>query len=162
MEGGVAFGQHHPVACFGSGSVAGAFLLLLHFGIKSGFIDLQTGFTADEFCEVEGETIGVKEREGFFAVHHLFIGGFRGLDDTFETADTRGEGAEEGLFLFANDLGDELLLSGEFGIGTAHLLHERGDEFADESLALVEEGVSITHGTAQDAANDVAGLGVGG
>ena len=40
VEGGVAFGQHHPVTRFGSGSVAGAFLLLLHFGIESGFIDL--------------------------------------------------------------------------------------------------------------------------
>ena len=84
------------------------------------------------------------------------------LDHAFQKVDAGGEGAEEGFFFFANHLGDEFLLCGQLGIGAAHLLHERGHEQAEEGVATTEEGVGITHGATEDAANDVAGFGVGG
>ena len=40
----------------------------------------------------------------------------------------------------------------------AHLLHQSGNEFADEGLVEAEVGVAIAHCTAQDAANNIARL----
>ena len=84
------------------------------------------------------------------------------LDHAFQKVDAGGEGAEEGFFFFANHLGDEFLLCGQLGIGAAHLLHEGGHEETEEGVATTEEGVGITHGATKDAADDVAGFGVGG
>ena len=156
-----AFVHRHPVGGFDSGGIAGALLLLLHLGVEGGFVHRQTGFGADQLREVEGETVGIEEGEGFGAVHHGLTALLRLGDHAFEQVDAGGEGAEEGFFFFANHLGDEFLLCREFGIGTTHLLHERGHEEAEEGVAATEEGVGVTHGATEDAANDVTGLRVG-
>ena len=72
------------------------------------------------------------------------------------------KGAQEAVLLLFDDLGDELLLCAELRIGAAHLAHKHGDELIHEGALLVEERVGIAHGAAQDAADDVAGLGVAG
>ena len=41
-------------------------------------------------------------------------------------------------------------------------MHERRHKFAKEGFALTEEGIGIAHGTAQNAADYVAGLGIRG
>ena len=81
---------------------------------------------------------------------------------TVEQVDTLLQSAEEGILLLFHHAGDEFLLLQQFGISLAHLLHEHGHEFIHEGALLSEERVGIANGTAQDAADDVAGLGVGG
>ena len=79
-----------------------------------------------------------------------------------EQGDAVGKGAQEGVFLLLDDARDELLLGFQFGIGVAHFVYEHGNELEHECLLLIEEGVGIAHGAAQDAAYDVARLGVAG
>ena len=95
VESGVAFCQYHPVACFCGSGIACALLLLLHFCIKTSFVHRETGFRTDEFGEVEGETIGVEEGEGFFSFYHFVACCLRGFNDIFQTVDTSGKGAKE-------------------------------------------------------------------
>ena len=52
------------------------------------------------------------------------------------------------------------MLGRKFGIGGAHLCDKNRDEPVDEGLFLVEEGIGIAHGAAQDAADDIASLGI--
>ena len=56
---------------------------------------------------------------------------------------------------------DEVVLSLEFGESLSHLSCEHGDELIDERFLLSEERVSVTNGTAKDAADDVTCLGIG-
>ena len=70
------------------------------------------------------------------------------------------ERAQEGFFLLLHHAGNERLLSLQFGEGVAHLLDERGQQLVEESLFLSEERVGIAHGAAQDAADNIAGLGI--
>ena len=159
---GFAFVHGHPVGGFDGGGIAGTLFLLFHLGVEGSFVDGETGFGADEFREVEGETVGVEKREGLGAVDDGAAGLFGLLDHAFQEVNAGGEGTEEGFFFFANHLGDEFLLCGQLGIGAAHLLHEGGHEQTEEGVTTTEEGVGITHGAAEDAADDVTGFGVGG
>ena len=51
-------------------------------------------------------------------------------------------------------------MSLELRVSATHLCHEHGHELVHECLFLVEECIGVSHGTAEDAANDVSGLGV--
>ena len=64
------FGKDYPVVGFNSRSVAGTFLLLLHFGVKAFLVNLHAIFVADEFSQVERETISVEQCKGLFAFNH--------------------------------------------------------------------------------------------
>ena len=117
---------------------------------------------ADELSEVKRETVGIKEGEDFLAIHDSLPGSLGFRHDSFKETDAGGEGAEETLFFFLHDSSDEHLLCFEFGIGVTHFFHKSGNEFAEEGFALSEESVGVANGTAKDATNDVARLGVGG
>jgi hypothetical protein len=60
--------QHHPVAVFNNGSIAGTSLLLFHFFLELFFIDTEAVFATNQFGEVEWETIGIEQAECLFAV----------------------------------------------------------------------------------------------
>ena len=77
-----------------------------------------------------------------------------------EEVDALVEGAEETVLLLLDHAGDELALGWQLGIGSAHLLDQDIDEAEHKGLFLTEEGVGVADGTAQDAADDVASLGV--
>ena len=158
-------GNCDPVAVFHGGGIAGTLLLLLHLDVELLLINGKAVLTADELREVEGEAVGVEEAEGLDAVQdELGVGcwvlgvGLYFCHGFVEQGDTLVEGAQEAVFLFLDDLGDELLLGLQLGEGVAHLFHQGGHETVEESFFLSEEGVGIAHGTAQDAADDVACL----
>ena len=154
-----AFGQNHPVVGFDGSSIACALLLLLHFGVELVLIDGHAVFVADEFGEVEGEAVGIEQRECLFAINHRFTLLTGLLHHVFEQVDTRRQGAQEAFFFLLHNAANEHLLCLEFGISVAHFMHERRHKFAKEGFALTEEGIGIAHGTAQNAANYVTGLG---
>ena len=158
----LALSQYDPVVRLDGGSVAGALLLLLHLGVEGGLVHLESLLVADELRQVERESVGVKQGEGLHAVHSvaaLLLGlGY----DALEHGDARGKRAQEGFLLLLHDALDEVLLCLQLGVGVAHLLHECRHEAVHESAPLAQEGVGVAHGAAQDAADDVARLGVGG
>ena len=150
----------HPVRILNGGGIAGTVLLLLHLHVELLFVDGETILTADKLCEVEREAIGVEETEGLDAIQLGLLLTAKLLHSLVEQRDALVEGAEEGVLLFLDDAADELLLSLQFGEGVAHLLDERRQELVEESLFLTEEGIGVAHGAAQDAADDIAGLGI--
>ena len=157
-----AFAEYHPVVGLHGGSVACTILLLLHLGVEGGLVNTQAVLGTDEFRQVEGEAVRIEEGEGFRAVHHGLASLLRLIHHAFQQVDTRGQGAQEGLFLLLHHTADELLLTRQLGISMSHLLNERGQEFVHKGFALAKEGVGVANSAAQDAADDVARLGVGG
>ena len=158
----LALAQNHPVAVLNGSGVACALLLLLHLGVKLLLVDGVAVFAAYQLGEVEREAVGVEHAEGLCTVEHGLAVGFQLVHGAVEQVDAFLQGAEERVFLFFHDACDELLLSGELGEGVAHLLHEHRHELIHERLFLVEEGVGVAHGAAQDAADHIACLGVAG
>ena len=152
----------NPVAGFHLGGSAGAFLLLLHLDVEAGLVNGESVLAADEFGEVEGEAVGVAQGKCLLACNLCLPCSLRLLHDAVEELDACLERAEEAFLLLLHDLCDEFALSLEFGIGVAHLLDEYGQQTVDEGLLLPEERIGIADGTAQDAADDVAGLGIAG
>ena len=157
-----ALSHTHPVTVLYGSSIAGTLLLLLHLHAEAFLVDRKAMFRTDELRKVEGESVSVEEGEYLFACHHGAALALGFGNDALKEADTGGKGAEERLLFFTDNLGDEFLLGGKFGIEAAHLLDKSGNELADECLALAEEGVGIADSTAKDAADDVAGLGIRG
>ena len=151
-----------PVIGLHGGGIAGALLLLLHLGVETGFIHGEVVLAADELGEVEGEAVGVEEREGFGAADLALAGGLRVGHHLVEELDARLQRAQEALFLFLHHLVDEFALCHQLGVGLAHLLSERGQQQVHERALLTQECVGVAHSTAQDATDDIARLGVGG
>ena len=152
----------HPVTVLHGGSVAGTCFLLGHFFVKSFLVDGVTVLTADKLGEVDGETVGVEETESLGAVECGEAVGFELVHVNAQQLDAFLKRAQETVFLLLDDLCDELLLLAKLWVGTAHLMHEHGNEFIHECALLVEECIGIANGTTQDATDDVAGLGVAG
>ena len=90
-----AFLQHFPVAVFHCGSIACTCLLLLHLHVKSILIDGISVFAADEFGEVEGESVGVKHAEGLSTVEHFLAVSLQFVHGPVEQVDTLVECAQE-------------------------------------------------------------------
>ena len=95
-----AFAQYYPVISFHSCGIAGTFLLLLHICIELFLVDSHAVLCTDELGQVEGETIGVEQSEGFATVYFGLACCLGFADDAVEQVDTCGEGAEEGFFFF--------------------------------------------------------------
>ena len=68
-----ALAQVHPVAVLNGCCVACAFLLLLHLGVEFVLSYSKSVLTADEFGEVEGESVGVEEAESLHAVELCLV-----------------------------------------------------------------------------------------
>ena len=135
---------------------------MLHLGVELVDVDGEPVLATDKLCQVEGESVGVIEGEGAGAVDFSLAGCFHLGHHLVEQADTGLEGAQEGFLLLLHHLLDECLLGLQLGICATHVVDEDGQEAVHEGLFLTEEGVAIAHGTAQDAADDVSGLGIGG
>ena len=151
-----------PVAHLHLSSVAGTSLLLLHLGIETSLVHGHAVFAADKFGQVQGETEGIKQGECLLASDLCIASGTSLLDNTVEQTDTILQSAQETVLLLLHNLHDEILLSYEFGEGTAHLLCQSGNEGVHECLLLTQEGIAVAHCTAQDAADNVTSLGIGG
>ena len=157
---GVAFTHVHPVGGFGLCGVAGACLLLCHFGVKLFFAHGHAVFLENEFGEVEWESVGVVEGERLHTLNLslAFLLGFG--NDAFHHLDTGGKGAEERIFLFLDHVLNEVGLSRKFWISLAHRFDEGVNQAIHECFLEVEEGETVAHGTTQDAANHITSLGV--
>ena len=155
----VTVGEDRPVSELVGGGVTGALFLLLKLRIETFQVHLVAFFGSDELRKVDGEAIGVIEHEGVGAGDHPGVGIFGHV--VFQHADAAVQGAQEGVFLLADDILDEFLLGGELRIGLAHIGHQLRDEAAEERLGKAQESVTVADGAAQDAADDVAGLHVG-
>ena len=156
----LALAQHDPVAVLHLGRIAGAGLLLGHLLVKLLLVDGIAVFAADQLRQVEGEAIGVEEAESLGATQFFLAVGLELVHLAVEEVDALVEGAEETVLLLLDHAGDELALGWQLGIGRAHLLDQDIDEAEHKGLFLTEEGVGVADGTAQDAADDVASLGI--
>ena len=151
-----------PVGILYGSGVACACLLFGHLGLEALYVYVHAVFAKDQLRQVERESVGVVESEGVGAAYQglSLLAGL--LHDGVEQRDTLVERTEECFFLLLDYLLNEIGLSRKFGICVAHLSYESVDEQIEQRLLAVEEGVDIAHGTAQDAADHITGLGVAG
>ena len=158
----LAFSQHLPVAILNSGGITCAGFLLLHLHVESCLVNGISVFTTDKFGEVERESVGVEHAECLGTVEHCLAMGFQLVHGSIEQVDTLIKCAEERVFLFLHHAANEFTLCNEFGICTAHLSNEYGEELIHECFLLIEEGVGIAHGTTEDSADNISCLGIAG
>ena len=161
-EGLFTLVQHGPVGVLDNGGVPSPLFLLLHLCIELLGIDRKAVLPTNQLGEIEGEAVGVEETEGLPTVEGGFLLGSESAHLVVEQSDSLLQGSQEGVFFFFDDATNELALGLQLGIGLAHLPDEDGEKLVDEGRFLVEEGVGIAYGAAQNAADDVAGLGVAG
>ena len=154
----LALAQLGPVAVFNGSGVARSCLLLLHLLVKLFLVNAESVFAADEFSEVERESVGVEQAECLCAVEHGLAFGLNLLHGVRQHVDAVRQRAQERFFLFLYHLGYQFALCGKFGISLAHLVYQRRHELKHECLFLVEEGVCVSYGAAQYAAYNVACL----
>ena len=152
----------YPVAILHLCGITGTFFLLLHLHIELLLINGKTVLTTNQFGEVERETIGVEQAEGIRTAEDSLLMCLQFIHGPIQQVDTTVEGTQEGVFLFLDDTGDQLLLSLQFRIGFAHLMYQCGNELEQERILLVEEGIGIAYGTAQNTTDNVACLGITG
>ena len=69
---------------------------------------------------------------------------------------TGGEGPEEGALLLLRHASDQLLLSHQLSVVSAHTLHEGGYETVHKGLFKIEEGVAVPNSASEDPTDDVA------
>ena len=74
----------------------------------------------------------------------VLAGGFGICHGLFQQADTRLQGAEEGVFFFFDNFGNQVLLRIQLGVSAAHILDEHGEQLVHECLLLSEERVTDT------------------
>ena len=141
----------HPVTVLHGSGVAGACLLLVHLAVEALLVDGETVLAADQFGEVERETVGVEEAESLLAVELRLGVLLQFVHVAVEQLDALLQGAQEAVFLLLDYTADELLLCGQFGVSAAHLMNEHGNELIHERSLLVEERVGVAHGAAQPA-----------
>ena len=151
---------HGPVAKGVGGGVAGTVLLLLQFGLEARLVHGVAVLGGDQLGQVDGEAVGVVEPEGVGAGDDLAL--LAALQALVHQADAAVKRAQEGHLLLADDVLDELLLLRDLRVGLAHVVHELLHEPAEERLSQAQEGVAVADGAAQDPADHVAGLHVGG
>ena len=155
-----AFAQDNPVGVLNGGSVACAFLLLLHLGVELVCGNGESVLAADKLGEVEREAVCVEQTERLHAVELCLALLLQFVHSRVEHVDALLESAQERVFLLLDNVDDEVVLSLEFGERLAHLACQNGDELVEEAILLSEEGICVAHGTAQDAADYVASLSV--
>ena len=150
------FFEDIPISGFHLAGSAGAVLLASQGCFESGLVHFDSLLSADEGGQINREAEGVVEFEGGLSVEAL------GPSDLlFEPLDALVEGAQEALLLFLHHLGDEGLLGAQFGEEVAHLVGHDVHQLEEERTVEAEEAVSVSHGAAQDAPDDVAGTCIG-
>ena len=152
--------QLHPVVGVDGGGVARTLLLGLQLLFEGGKVHADTLFAGNQFREVDRESERVVQLEGVLTGNQLAALLPGALDDSVQQVDTRGQRPQERRFLLLDHLLDQSLLRFQFGELSAHLPDQSGDQFAERRLGEPKVGVAVTHGAAQDAANDISGLDV--
>ena len=104
--------------------------------------------------QVEREAVGVVELEG-----RLAVAACRRLAASRVASDEQAEAARQRLaeagLLELQRLGDQRFGAHQFGIGLAHLAHQRRHQLPHQRLAGAEQ-LRMAHGAAHDAAQHVA------
>ena len=118
-----------PVAVLNGSGIAGTLLLLLHLDVELFLVNGKAILTTDEFCEVEGETVGIEQAESLNTIQLVLALSLEICHSLVKQGNTLVECAQEAVFLFLDDLGNQLLLSFQFREGIAHLMNEGGNEF---------------------------------
>ncbi len=155
-----AFVNHGPIVGLNSSGIARTFFLSLHLAVETGLIECHAIFLQNKLREVERESIGIVKYECLTSGDLCFSGSLGGGYSTVEHAYAVLKSAQERIFLLFDHLHDQLALCRQFGIGLTHALDKSVDETVHECLFLAKECVGVTHGTAQDAADHVSGLGI--
>ena len=148
-----------PVAELVGRGVACALLLLCHFRIEAGLVHGKSVLGGNQLGEVVREAVGVVELEGVPARDDLGVG--ISCHAVVHKPDAAVESLEEGFLFLTHHGGNQRLLRHKLRIGFAHVLAEPVHKTAEERLVEPEEGVAVAHCTAQDAADDIAGLDIG-
>ena len=158
LGGGVHDG---PVALLLLLGVARTVLLGLQLLLKAGFVHRQTLFAGDEGGQVQGEA----ERVGQFKSSGPVDGIASGPELFFQRvkpAQAVFQRLQKANFLLLNHALHELLLRLQLGEHARHLVGQHRHQLVQKRLLLVQRRKSVAHGTAQNSANHVAGLHVGG
>ena len=132
----------------------------MHTRIEALLVHRHALLPADQLRQVERKSVRVEQRESLLAVNLGLPGSLGLVNHALQQLDAILQRAQERTFLLLHHLHNQHLLSRQFGEGIAHLGHECGHEPIDESLLLAQERISVAHGTAQDAANHIPGLGI--
>ena len=138
---------------------AGPVTLLFHQLLETGAVDGQAAFAGHELGEVEREALLVIEAEGDGARDGA--AGLELVGLVFKEGDALVEGAVEGFFFDADDVGDHRAAGADFREDVAHRLGEHADELMEEAV-LQAERAAVADRAAQDAAEDVVTVGVAG
>ena len=152
--------QLHPVVGIDGRSVARTLLLGLQFGFEGREVHADALLAGDQLRQVDREAERIVEFEGVLARNQLPALALGLFDHAVQQVDTRGQRTQERSLLLLDHLFDQRLLGLQFGELLPHLLHQSGNELADRRLRKAEVGIAVTHGAAQDAADDVTGLDV--
>ena len=156
-----AFRQYYPVAGGNGGSIACTGLLGQHLAVKAFLIEVHALLLENESRQVQRESVSIVECECLLAVDNGAFLGTRCRDVTFEHRDTLVKSTQECVLFFFDDAYDEVALGYKFGICITHDLYEGVHQAVHKGALLSQESVCIAHGTAQYAANDISGLGIG-
>ena len=167
VEGGVAgaevfVGGDDCHIAGGGAAGAVAFSLGVHCGVEFIHIDGQAVFPPADFVhQFRGEAVGVVEEEGLRAGDGAGGGGLQVVEGVFQYGHSVADVVEELVFLQADDAADEVGVFGEGGVGGG----EAGDDGGGDGvhIGLVHpELASVADGAADDAAEYIAALAVGG
>ena len=130
---------------------SGALALGGHLAFEAGIVDRQLTLARHVVGQIDGETVGVVELEDRFA------GNLRtrhGRDGVLENLHARGQRFGKPLFFLGHHALDLRVGLGQFGIGLAHQLVERCDQFVEEG-PLCAQLVTVTNGPAHDPTQDI-------
>ena len=152
--------EDHPVTGLHCCGVAGPGLLpaQLHFELLQ--VDGVAVLAGDQLAEIDRETIGIVEDESILAGNASCSG--IAFHNGVYKADALGQCTQESLFFLAYHILYKSLLPDKLRIGLAHDFYQHGDETAQERFAKAQESIAITDCTAQDTADDITGLDIGG
>ena len=107
-----------------------------------------------------GKPIRLVEFESVLARNQLPALALGLFDHAVQQVDARGQRTQERSLLLLDHLFDQRLLGLQFGELPLPSAPPVRNELADRRLRKAEVGIAVTHGAAQDAADDVAGLDV--
>ena len=157
-----ALTQHLPVTVLNDSRIAGTRLLLCHLLVELLLVNGITVLAADQLGKIERESVGVEEAESLLAVEFLPAVRLQFVHCAVQQCDALVQRAEERILFFLHHTPDQFTLCGEFRVSRPHLTYQYIQELVHEGFFLSEERVGVTHGTAQDAADNVTGLGIAG
>src|SRR5690606_22942304 len=102
----------------------------------------QSLFTSQQLCQIDRESIGIKQFEGKVAVNDCMIFGIM-----FKTLDTCSQCTQERHFLFQNNFLHKVLLLIQFVENTFELFCQYSYQLMEKWIFKIQEGIRITHGT---------------